>query len=100
LEFAKRGSSQAIFWSDKTPRCSTVEELEKVATPDRIEEYKKTGFSESLIAHFYDKLLHIHHLSSGSTRLQGIADERRKILVDFVLEFGQCGTINWDKWLK
>ncbi len=100
VEFARRGKSQTQFWTEATPRCTTREELSKVASPQRMEEYKKGGYSASLIDHFYDKLLHIHHLSSGSTILRKEAEERREILVEFVLEFGRTGTIDWAKWLK
>jgi uncharacterized protein len=88
------------FWlPDTTPRCKTEDDLSKVASKERYDQYKATGTSASLIDHFYDKLLHVHKLSSGCPELQEIANERRQIMVDFVLEFGRTGTINWSKWI-
>ncbi len=81
-----------------TARIKTLEELDTVATKERFNEYSKTGNSNSLVDHFYDKLLHTHYMSSGSKTLQGIADERRQIMIDFVLEFGRTGSIDWNKW--
>jgi uncharacterized protein len=100
VEFAERGMAQTAFWTESTPRCQTREELERVATPERLETYhRQGGYSTSLIDHVYDKLLHIHRLSSGSPTLQKMADERHGIMVEFVLEFGRTGTIDWSKWL-
>jgi hypothetical protein len=58
----------------------------------------KIGYSTSLIDHFYDKLLHIRRLSSGSRTLQKLADERHCIMVNFVLDFGKNGMIDWKKF--
>lgn len=100
VRLAKEKGIEPIFWTDKSPRCKTKEEIERNASPDKLENYlKRGGTSESLIDHMFDKVLHIHHLSSGSTILQKIADEGHAIIVNFVLEFGLTGTIDWNKWI-
>lgn len=96
--FMKRGKFQTCFFSPDTIRCKDEKELEQVASEDRLREYMKTGYSVSMIDHFYDKLLHIRKLSSGSLTLQKIADERHQIMVDFVLDFGRTGKIDWQKY--
>lgn len=77
---------------DDTPRCKTEDELWKVATPERFAAYQ--GNSRSMIDHFYDKLLHINSNDIPNSYLKGIMDNRRKIMVDFVLKFGNTGTLN------
>ena len=100
VEFAARNMGQTAFWTETTPRCRTREELALIATPEKLESYQRQGgFSASLIDHYYEKLLHIHRLSSGSPTLQKIADERHEVMVEFVLEFGRTGTIDWTRWL-
>lgn len=80
------------FFLGDTPRCHTEEELWKVATPERFKAYK--GESRSMIDHYYDKLLHIHKMSSGNEHLEKRAKEEHKIMVDFVLAFGNTGSID------
>lgn len=94
-EFIRRGKFQTCFFSPNTVRCMNEKEVEQTATESRLKEYMKTGYSISMIDHFYDKLLHIRHLSSGSKTLQKIADERHRIMVDYVLNFGKTGRIEW-----
>jgi uncharacterized protein len=98
VEFIKRGKVQSCFFSPNTVRCRDEKEVEQVATKERLKEYMKTGYSASLIDHFYDKLLHIRHLSSGSETLQKIAEERHRVMVDFVIDFGKNGSIDWNKY--
>lgn len=95
-----RVSVQTPYFTDETVRCRSIEELSKYATPDRLIEYMKTGESNSLVDHFYDKILHIHKMVSRSTTLQTVANQRHVIMVNFVLEFGQTGQIDWAKWLE
>lgn len=96
--FIKRGKFQTCFFNSDTVRCRDEKELEQVATENRLKEYMKIGYSISLIDHFYDKLLHIRRLSSGSRTLQKLADERHCIMVNFVLDFGKTGAIDWHKY--
>lgn len=97
-EFMRRKKNQNCFFREDTIRCKDEKELETIATQSRLEEYMKTGYSSSLIDHFYDKLLHIRNLSSGSKTLQKIADERHLVMVNFVLDFGKTGSIDWEKY--
>ena len=100
IGFINQGKTPNRFWTDETIRCKNREELEITASRERLNEYTKIGKSQCFIDHFYDKLLHIKHLSSGSSSLQTIADQRHEIMVEFVIEFGINSTINWNRWLK
>jgi len=86
-------TSQRPFFLETTPRVKTENELKRVATPERFEQYQKTGKSESMMDHFYDKLLHIGHLHSGNSYLEMEAAKRYRQMVTFVLEFGQTGKL-------
>ncbi len=80
------------LFTPETPRCQTLEELWKVATPQRFAAYK--GISVSMIDHYLDKLLHINIASSGDEYLKGRMEEGHGEMVDFVLEFGKTGTVD------
>ena len=45
-----------------TPRAKTEEELWAIATPERFAAY--VGASDSMVDHFYDKLLHLNQCGS------------------------------------
>lgn len=96
--FGLKQNKPPNYYNENTARCTTEKELETTATKERFQAYMGIGFSNSMIDHYYDKLLHIHELSSGSKVLQDMANSRRQIMIDFVLEFGQTGKINWEKW--
>ena len=42
---------------ETTPRCSTREEIWAHVTPDRLSKYMKTKTSDSMMDHYFDKLL-------------------------------------------
>lgn len=68
-----------------TPLLTSVEEIEKALDPTRLEKYIACGGkSDSMIDHYYDKLLHIGTLHSGSIYLQNLAQERRLIMMQFL----------------
>lgn len=76
------------FHTENTTRVYTEEELWKVATQERFQNYK--GNSESMIDHYYDKLLHIgkpDKLKSRNPYILEEAAKRQKIMVDYVLEY-------------
>jgi len=75
-----------------TPRCVTVDEVWRVATPERFAAYD--GGSLSMMDHYYDKLLHLDSCGSGSAYLQRKLEEKRQVLLDFVLAFGRSGLID------
>lgn len=76
----------------QTPRCKTLEELEMVATMDRFKAYN--GTSASFIDHFYDKLLHIGEVRSGSKYMEGSLAQCKEVMVHFILDFGATNTLN------
>ena len=80
------------MFTSSTPRVTSIEELNKVATPERFARYN--GKSASMIDHYYDKLLHIDVAASGNKYVQAIIDKRKQMMVDFVLFFGRTGTID------
>lgn len=86
-----------LLYTDKTPRAATLEAVYKIATPERFANYK--GDSESMIDHYYDKLLHIGHIASGNKYLLHESKERMKAIEAVVLAFGQTGEVN-ETWLK
>ena len=72
-----------------TPLPKTEEELKEIISAERFARY--SGSSDSLIDHFYDKLLYIANLDSPEVQsnayLLQIAKERHQIMVDFVLDY-------------
>jgi uncharacterized protein len=91
-------NKQPVFWSDESPRCTTTEQVALMCHPDRFINYQKYKASTDLISHFFDKLLHIHNMSSGSKTLEELARLKHDIMIDFVIDFGKHGKIDWSKW--
>ena len=73
------------IYTDSTPLPVTTLQLEAVCH-GRFDEYQKNKKSISMIDHFYDKLLHLHKLSSGNKYLQEIADQRHTQMVEWLIE--------------
>jgi uncharacterized protein len=85
--------SGSPLFVETTPRVTTEEELATVATPERFARY--TGGSDSMMDHYYDKLLHVGHLDGCSNSyLLAEAERRRQTMIDFVLAFGRTGTVD------
>lgn len=76
-------------------RVTTEEELAQVATEERFNTY--TGGSGSMVSHFYDKLVHICHMSSGNPWMDLRAKELRVPIVEFIFEYGRTGTVDEQK---
>lgn len=85
----------APLYTDKTPRVTNEEELERVAPRSRFASYD--GNSESMISHFYDKLIHVCELETTNPFFVSESKLRRKILVDFLFHFGRTGTLDEDQ---
>lgn len=81
-----------LFTAD-TARGTTPEEIAAIATPERFRRYTAGAKSASAIDHFYDKLLHICELQSGSARLNAMAIGCKRFMVDYLIEFGKTGTL-------
>lgn len=86
-------TSKRPFFLETTPRATSASDIKRIATPERFEQYQMTGKSDSMIDHFYDKLLHIGHLRSGNSYFELEAATRYQQMVKFVLEFGRTGTL-------
>jgi HD superfamily phosphodiesterase len=96
-------NKEPVYWSDESPQCTTREQVFLMAHPNRLINYQKCKSSPDLISHFFDKLLHIHTMSSGSKRLEQIAEIKRDIMIDFVIDFGKNANkaykIDWSRWI-
>mmetsp|Transcript_20854 Transcript_20854/g.39782 ORF Transcript_20854/g.39782 Transcript_20854/m.39782 type:complete len:290 (+) Transcript_20854:65-934(+) len=75
-----------------TPRAVTQEELWAIATPARFASY--SGDSDSMIDHYYDKLLHLSRCGSGNSYLEAKQQARLQEMIDFVLAFGKTGEVD------
>ena len=79
-------TKRPIMIAGVTPLPVTDAELDTVACESRFREYCRTGRSASFIDHFYDKLLHIGTMGSGSALLQSEADRRMRYMRNYLLE--------------
>lgn len=87
-----RGKKNPLF-TPHTQRAQNEQELfQNIAPPHRFEQYQ--GRSDSMMDHFYDKLLHIHQMSSGFPYFLQKAQDLHREMIDFCLEFGRTGTVN------
>eukprot|EP01062_Namystynia_karyoxenos_P030433 TRINITY_DN22735_c0_g1_i1.p1 TRINITY_DN22735_c0_g1~~TRINITY_DN22735_c0_g1_i1.p1 ORF type:complete len:325 (+),score=110.50 TRINITY_DN22735_c0_g1_i1:94-975(+) len=75
-----------------SPRPATRAELREAASGERFARYR--GGSASFIDHFYDKLLHVGKLGSGSRQLAAEAARRMSVMEDFCLAFGSSGVVD------
>lgn len=89
-------TGRPLFLPD-TERCKTEEELSKIVTPERFENYLKVKESKTMIDHFYDKLLHVGKPDIlrlvNNPYLLSEAESRHKYMIDYVLEFGRTGNL-------
>jgi uncharacterized protein len=83
--------NRALF-TEETPRATTEEELDLIATKERFTGYLSGVKSDSMIDHFYDKLLHLK-TPTGISYIDKEMERRHKVMVDFVLEFGKTGEV-------
>ncbi|KAL7535649.1 hypothetical protein ACHAXR_006641 [Thalassiosira sp. AJA248-18] len=83
-----------------SPRPTSEEELWKLATPERFQEYlggKNNAGGSSMISHYYDKLLHVARPPPEIVRnkyLEDMAAESSKVLVEVCLRFGETGMVD------
>ena len=79
---------------ETTPRCTTKEEVWALVTPDRLENYMKSGTSASMMDHYWDKLLHIAKFDKKVVRnawMCAEAERRVDPLVKVCIEYGKTG---------
>lgn len=79
------------LFTDDTPRAKTYDEVIQFATPDHFIKYKKSGgYSNSVIDHFYDKLLHICDFGNVyNIYLTETSLSRKQFLIDICIKFGE-----------
>ena len=81
-----------------TPRVKTEKELYEVASSKRFKNYLLVKKSDTMIDHFYDKLLHICSedviSEIDNPYLRSEMQKRRKIIINFILKFGNEGEID------
>jgi len=69
-----------------TPIVKSKEDLIEIATPERFLQYQNGKTSESMIDHFYDKLLHLK-IPTGFSYIDNIMEERHEEMIRYVLKF-------------
>ena len=80
-------TSKNPLYISTTPYVTTEEELWNVASIERYNRY--TGFSDSMIDHYYDKLLRASIFPIRNKYFDKETKIRRKQLIDFILMFGR-----------
>lgn len=89
-EFTKTCNKK--LFDDMTIRITNKEDIYKVATIERYRSYK--GTSNSMIDHFYDKLLRLGLFETDNEYYKKVSGERIEPLINFILEFGKRGHID------
>jgi uncharacterized protein len=85
-----------LFTGD-TARATTEEQLAEIARPEMFERYQVRKTSDTMIDHFYDKLLHVGNpdlFLVKSAFLRQRALKAQRCMVDFLLEFGRTGSVD------
>lgn len=79
----------------ETPRPRSKEELYKIASKERFDNYVNSGGkgSTTFIEHFYDKLLHIGDLGNNPYFIKE-SKKRMQTMEDFILEFSRTGQVD------
>ena len=85
-------TTNRLLFVEETARVKTIEELWKVASIERYNNY--CGKSVSMIDHYYDKLLRMCFFPITNEYLVNMAQIRIKPIVDFILYFGEKYIIN------
>jgi uncharacterized protein len=89
------------LYLEHTPKPKTEEELWSIATQERYNSYD--GNSNSMMDHYYDKLLRLTFFPIKNIYFDEQCEIRRRPLIDFVLQFGKNETITneeIEKYLK
>jgi len=84
--------------SDTSPRATSAADVWALATPARFEDYQRGGgHSADMIAHYYDKLLHIARPPRDIVRnayLEAAADAGAAPLVEVCVRYGRTGVVD------
>lgn len=81
--------------NDSTPLPRTKQELAEIAPPERLLRYvenkgRAQADQNTMIGHFYDKLLHIADVANPNPYLRAEFQRRHAVLVDFLLDFDRA----------
>lgn len=86
------------FFTSQTQRATDVQTLfSSIATEERYRKY--SGTSATMMDHYYDKILRLANFPITNSFLQKVAKDRNAICIQFVLEFGKTGTLDFS-WLE
>ena len=72
---------------ETTPKALTVAEAMLLATNQRLDRYMSGYNSDSMIDHYYDKLLHLAKFETNNKYLAETRDSRVKPLLDVVIKY-------------
>eukprot|EP00039_Didymoeca_costata_P006051 m.87128 g.87128 ORF g.87128 m.87128 type:complete len:262 (-) comp13090_c0_seq2:1520-2305(-) len=90
--------------SANSPRATMEEEVWKYATPERFEEYQRSGGASSdMISHYYDKLLHVACPPTDIVRNRYLEEKLKASateLLEVCLRFGRTGQVDIDYILQ
>jgi uncharacterized protein len=92
--YTKNVSKSPLFL-DTSPKPKTEEDIWKYATIERYQAYN--GNSLSMIDHYYDKLLRLSTFPIKNSYFDEECKKRRQPLIDFLLYFGEKGTITHEE---
>lgn len=79
------------LYTENTKRLLDEKDLFELATLERYKNYK--GYSDSMIDHYYDKLIRASIFPIKNSFLTQEATKRQRPLIDFLLYFGKKGSI-------
>ena len=85
-----------LLYSENTPRPTNKKELWNFVKTERFDKYQIDGISESMMDHYYDKLLQIAKFDRDVVQNNFLLEEagkRVEPLVNICIEFGKTGKI-------
>ncbi len=84
--FQYNKTKQRPMYVESTLKAKSEEEIFQIATEERYNAY--VGNSNSMIDHYYDKLLRISNVPIDNNYLVQLARERQQVTIRFILYFG------------
>jgi uncharacterized protein len=85
----RKNVSHTPLYTQNSPKPTNIDDIWKCATIERYKAYTGNGKSESLIDHFYDKLLRVSFFPIHNEYFDNVCEYRRKEMTDFLLYFGK-----------
>ena len=90
------------LFNEDTPRPRDIAEIKRVATPERYKRYQQRKCSDTMMDHYYDKLIHVAAFNERIVQNEYLVNEsyRRCIpIMNFCIEWGRTGKID-EEWIK